>query len=454
MSRTSKGATGFFALFAVIMLAACAGTTDPAATTAVSVPSLAPSFAKAVPGPSVTAANPSYGHEGQVSESVAITGSGFAPGAQASWERNGITDPNIQVTSTTYISSTQLNATITISADAAVALYDVAVTNADRKKGIGYSLFEVTNATVIAGTETAYDVNSNGEMTGRVGVPGAYHFSLLSGLDTLGGAGRGFAISVNGTTVAGGTTQRGTTAHAYVFDNIGGIWQKTFLPKDPAGCISTATTIGSDVNGAAAFVGGVESISCFNGPNLHRQPKMWVLSGGSWTGYVLPGGVNTDDMLDDVNAAGVAVGMSSNKAAVWTPSGANVWSLSSVGPSGSALHGINGAGTIAVGDLNGVAEYWTNNGSAWSGPFSLPGSCSSAVSVDDAGDILANGCANGNRRMAAVISSPYGSGNLRFMSGLGNGKTITAEKISPNGQWAVGEVDAQSSTVGVYWQLF
>jgi hypothetical protein len=56
--------------------------------------------------------------------------------------------------------------------------------------------------------------------------------------------------------------------------------------------------------------------------------------------------------------------------------------------------------------------------------------------------------------MAAVISPPYGTGNMRFMSGLGNGKTITSEKISPNGQWAVGEVDAQSSTVGVYWKLF
>jgi IPT/TIG domain. len=454
MSRISSRAIGLSAVVLTVVIGACAGTTDPAATSAASGNSLEPSFAKAIAGPNVTATNPSYGHDGQVGESVTISGSGFAPGAQASWEQNGVTDPNIQVTSTTYISSTQLVATITIAANATIGLYDVAVTNADRKKGIGYSLFEVTTATLLSGTETAYDVNSNGEIAGRVGVPGAYYYSPVSGLDTLGSPGRAYAISADGKTVAGGTTNNALNANAYVWENAGGLWQKTKLPKNPAACISTAMAIGSDINGAAAFVGGVENNGCYNQTNLHRQPKMWVPSGGTWIGYVLPGGVNTDDMLDDVNGSGTAVGMSSNKAAVWTPSGAGTWVLSSVGPNGSSLHGINGAGTIAVGDLNGIAEYWTNNGSTWSGPFALPGSCTSAVSVDDAGEILANGCTNGSRQMPVVISSPYGTGNVRFLSGLGNGKTITAEKVSPNGEWAVGEVAAQNATVGVYWKLF
>lgn len=453
MSRTSSRAASFSALYAAVVISACAGTTDPAATDAGSGHSFEPSFAKAVAGPSVTAANPSYGHDGQVSESVTITGSGFAPGAQASWERNGITDPSIQVT-TTYISSTQLNATITIAADATIGLYDVAVTNADRKKGIGYSLFEVTTATLLSGTETAYDVNSNGEIAGRVGIPGAFYYSPITGLDTLGSPGRVYAISADGKTVAGGTTNNGSNANAYVWANVGGTWQKTTLPKNAASCISTAMAIGSDVNGAAAFVGGVENDGCYNQSNLHRQPRIWVPNAGVWTKYVLPGGAKTDDMLDDVNGAGVAVGMSSSKAAVWTPSGTGTWTLSSVGASGSALHGINGAGSIAVGELNGAAEYLTNDGSAWSGPFSLPAACTSAVSVDDAGDILANGCANGNRRMPAVISAPYGSSNVRFLSGLGSGNTITAEKISSNGGWAVGEVAQQNGSVGVYWKLF
>ncbi len=75
-----------------------------------------------VSGPSVTAADPAFGREGDVSKQVTITGSGFAPGAQAAWERGGIVDAKIQVLSSQYVSSTQLVATITIAPDAAISL--------------------------------------------------------------------------------------------------------------------------------------------------------------------------------------------------------------------------------------------------------------------------------------------------------------------------------------------
>src|ERR1041385_7677358 len=166
------------------------------------------SAAKVSSGPSVTAADPPYGHEGDVSKTVTITGSGFAAGAQAAWERNGVIDPKIQVLSTQYVSSTQLVTTITIASDASIDLYDVSVTNSDRKKGIGYALFEVTQAVAITGTEIAYSANSNGALTGRVGNPGAFHFSLSSALDTLGGFGRGFDISEDGLAVVGGISDR------------------------------------------------------------------------------------------------------------------------------------------------------------------------------------------------------------------------------------------------------
>jgi len=91
----------------------------------------------------VTATNPALGRQGQVNEAVTITGSGFQAGAKASWERNGTADPKVTVVSTQFVSSTQVVATISIAADAVVDLYNVAVLNSDRTKGIGNLLFKV-----------------------------------------------------------------------------------------------------------------------------------------------------------------------------------------------------------------------------------------------------------------------------------------------------------------------
>jgi hypothetical protein len=91
----------------------------------------------------VTATNPALGRQGQVNEAVTITGSGFKTGAKASWERNGTVDPKVTVVSTQFVSSTEIVATISIAVDAVVDLYDVAVLNSDRTKGIGNLLFKV-----------------------------------------------------------------------------------------------------------------------------------------------------------------------------------------------------------------------------------------------------------------------------------------------------------------------
>src|SRR5918992_6287412 len=52
--------------------------------------------------PSVAAADPAYGRQGDVGYRVRITGSGFEVGAQASWERNGVADPKVAVRSTEF----------------------------------------------------------------------------------------------------------------------------------------------------------------------------------------------------------------------------------------------------------------------------------------------------------------------------------------------------------------
>src|SRR5438105_6046806 len=53
---------------------------------------------------SVKSANPNSGLAGQTNEAVAIGGTGFVPGAQASWQRNGARDTTITVVSTQYVS--------------------------------------------------------------------------------------------------------------------------------------------------------------------------------------------------------------------------------------------------------------------------------------------------------------------------------------------------------------
>jgi hypothetical protein len=96
--------------------------------------------------PKVTAADPPSGAQGQ-RLNVRVLGSGFNPSAVASWERGGVVDVKITVHSTTFISSAEVVADITIADDSELDLYDIAVEiiamDGSRKKGIGIEKFEV-----------------------------------------------------------------------------------------------------------------------------------------------------------------------------------------------------------------------------------------------------------------------------------------------------------------------
>lgn len=86
---------------------------------------------------------------------VKVNGSGFAPGMAAVWQLNGVADSTqIKTNSTTYVSSKQLVANITISGTATVASWDVAVYSGT-KTGVGSELsvlrraFKIQNPTSI-----------------------------------------------------------------------------------------------------------------------------------------------------------------------------------------------------------------------------------------------------------------------------------------------------------------
>lgn len=440
-------------LLSLCVLQSCAD--GPATTIGVNAVS-----ARAVAGGvSVTATNPPFGQPGETQKQVVITGSGFVQGSVASWQRNGVDDPKIHVNATQFNSATQVTATINIAADAALAFYSVAVTNPDRKGGIGTELFEVTQATLIAGTEIAYGGNDNGDVTGRVGVPGVFSFNSSVGLDTLGSPGRGFDISVDGLSIVGGTTINASRDQGYVYVKTGGVWLRTNLPKDPSSTMVRPLGVASDPGtGAATLIGGWESLGS-SGTSLNRRPRLWTYGIGSWSRVVLPN-ASTDDLVFDVASSGVAIGMANNRAASWDPTGPGTWALAVFGAAGSKGRGVNSAGTLAVGEISlsggkTAAVYWTRTGAVWNAPLTLPGSCTSAEAVDDVGRIVANGCPNGSHPSPAIIAAPYAASNITYLGGLGDAKNqAVVENISLQGTTIVGQATLKSVAYGVMWRIF
>jgi len=75
---------------------------------------------------------------------VVVNGSGFVAGTIATWSLAGVQDPSqIRTNTTRYVNSRQLVANITISASAATGKWDIAVTAAGKKGGIGTETFTV-----------------------------------------------------------------------------------------------------------------------------------------------------------------------------------------------------------------------------------------------------------------------------------------------------------------------
>lgn len=93
----------------------------------------------------VNAADPQAAEQGTVNLNVRVTGKGFKNGAHARWFVSGTTDPGgVTVNSTTFVSSTELSANITVSDTAEIANFDIQVTNSDGRGGKGTELFAVT----------------------------------------------------------------------------------------------------------------------------------------------------------------------------------------------------------------------------------------------------------------------------------------------------------------------
>jgi uncharacterized delta-60 repeat protein len=93
----------------------------------------------------VTAADPASTAQGTINLNVKVTGKGFKNGAKAKWFVTGTTDPGgVTVNSTTFVSSGELTANITVADTAVIANFDIQVLNSDGRGGKGTELFAVS----------------------------------------------------------------------------------------------------------------------------------------------------------------------------------------------------------------------------------------------------------------------------------------------------------------------
>ena len=136
----------------------------------------APAFAKGGgTGPTVRSTSPSGTAPGTTLD-VRIFGSGFDNGTQATFAIDSVPTPGVVTNRTTFISSSELVANITVSDAADLTTYDVIATTTGGKKGIGTELFLVSyRLTDLGGHATARgtmatDVNTAGVVVGYAGL--------------------------------------------------------------------------------------------------------------------------------------------------------------------------------------------------------------------------------------------------------------------------------------------
>ena len=109
----------------------------------------------------VIAADPPAAEQGTLNLNVKVTGKGFKNGAKAKWYVTGTIDTGgVTVNSTTFVSSTELTANITIADTAVISTFDIAVSNSDGRGGKGTELFAVTSGRDV--TSTIFDTSSDG----------------------------------------------------------------------------------------------------------------------------------------------------------------------------------------------------------------------------------------------------------------------------------------------------
>jgi uncharacterized membrane protein len=374
---------------AIALLALVLGACSAPSIDAPLVSPTAPAAARAPVGPAVTSTSPSFGKRGTTVD-VRVLGSGFTVGAQATWLLRGVADPaRVRTNSTTYVSSTELVANITIASDADLALWDVQVALAGGKNGVGTESFEVTTAEPLGPVVYVNAMNDAGQIVGGTS-SSALIYDDAFGMLTL-GAGQGWGIDPLGTMVLGRDGSNVVTA--WVRQGTTSTYVAERLPGITGSIGGNAVTAARDATGAL-LVGGWQTMPGKKGTSGLNRPVRWRHD-GTWsapTPLVLPSGATTGSARG-INRLGQIVGRldSSDLGAVWDDPATPV-----------RLDGlpdaINSAGTFIVGARGGQPAYWTRSASgAWTtvGTVlpSLGGTCGGeAIGLNDDGIVVGKSC--------------------------------------------------------------
>jgi hypothetical protein len=429
---------------AVLTIAACASSHE---TTGPEIPA---SAAKAAGGITVSSADPAYGKQGETGKQVRIIGSGFEPGDQASWQRNGIPDPAITVLSTQFVSNRELAAVISIAPEAAVALYDIAIVRPGRKGGIGTEMFEVTTVVLLSSAggpvAVANGLNDAGQIVGQDGLANAFYWSPGGGTDDL-GPGTAYDLDASGTRLVGSNED----GNAVWWTGTSGAWSQVALSTACASNAKSGAAYSIAPNGVLA--GGVLRVSV--GKNkVAGRPVTWTLPAGTCTQLGLPAGFTDIGIVYDVNAVGQAVGFaygstSGNVAVVWNDGIHTV-----LGP--GQARAISEDGTLVVGLSGSLPVFWRWSGSAWSAAIVLTSPCGNysggawANDVNAAGVVVGKDCSGRARQWTVSGTTILSTSLLPRLGPQGTGRAEAVNNVTAPGQPAIA---GATNDRAVYWPV-
>jgi hypothetical protein len=383
---------------------------------------------------------------------------------------------HVRTNSTTFVSSTELVANVTIASDAQLDFWDVQIALAGGKNGVGSELFEVTSAQILGSGTTGgdayvYGMSEDRQVSGYAGGGGtAFVFADDAGMVNLGG-GQAWTIDPLGMLVAGSDSTGDATA--WVRQSTSS-WVAEHLPR-------LASSVGGNVEGAARAADGTLLVVGFDDSTTatrrsaqqYNRVVLWRRTGGTWSApqsYLLPAGTLRGSARA-VNGLAEVVGQLDNGA-----SGGAVWENPTTFTRLDGIpNAINAAGNLIVGVRSAVPVYWWRDPStgAWNPtgvvlPSIGTATCTvgeGARGLNSAGIIVGSSCNSAGKTQATVWrldlsgGAPVLTAGPAALPGLGFKNTTTNElsdavSVTGGAPFIVaGTIKSSGARLAVRWQL-